>query len=585
MSDTNILNVDALDELGGDVPPLASPTNNMRSALNTKSELNQNWDNDKTCKVCGDRAVGYNFGIVSCESCKAFFRRNACREHEIACAFTNSCEINKISRKYCQCCRLQKCLSAGMKKEWLLGEKPNRTKTTQKVKRNCSTSPTMELLEQKEKDSSQKEVRLSKHMFQSLMKKARQASSSETKNKCVCQCSCGFYPRGTTLIAAEDVEKEKITKPTAEPIHLTRELTRTTIAGLGTEPSTAFPPKTLSHPQFNHVQPPKMPTNPYQPWYTNPQPMQENTYLQEYMAGMSSCLSNPNQPNMSSQIAFKPYENLIPQDPARLMAFNDYSLFDNRSIASITDWSIFNNNQIPQQLSPDDQGLMQELIQANHILTMPMNIGMTNSGELSLLDVVKISDLAMRRIITMAKKLQMFSAQTQQDQIAILKGSLSELLILRGAMVFDASQDIWHHRVFDGSKEFKLPVEILRQTPEQKHYAEHKRFLLTFDEKWRRNQNVMLILNAITLFCADRPNINNVEGIRSCQTRYYDLLKRYLDTQCSETESRQAFDSLLRKLVDLHELNQSLLRIYSHVNPNDLDPLLQELFDLNSVAR
>ena len=33
--------------------------------------------NEKTCGVCGDRAVGYNFDAVSCESCKAFFRRNA----------------------------------------------------------------------------------------------------------------------------------------------------------------------------------------------------------------------------------------------------------------------------------------------------------------------------------------------------------------------------------------------------------------------------------------------------------------------------------------------------------------------------
>lgn len=31
----------------------------------------------KTCGVCGDKALGYNFDAVSCESCKAFFRRNA----------------------------------------------------------------------------------------------------------------------------------------------------------------------------------------------------------------------------------------------------------------------------------------------------------------------------------------------------------------------------------------------------------------------------------------------------------------------------------------------------------------------------
>lgn len=32
---------------------------------------------DKLCGVCGDRALGYNFDAISCESCKAFFRRNA----------------------------------------------------------------------------------------------------------------------------------------------------------------------------------------------------------------------------------------------------------------------------------------------------------------------------------------------------------------------------------------------------------------------------------------------------------------------------------------------------------------------------
>ena len=31
----------------------------------------------KICGVCGDKALGYNFDAISCESCKAFFRRNA----------------------------------------------------------------------------------------------------------------------------------------------------------------------------------------------------------------------------------------------------------------------------------------------------------------------------------------------------------------------------------------------------------------------------------------------------------------------------------------------------------------------------
>lgn len=31
----------------------------------------------KKCGVCGDLALGSNFNAITCESCKAFFRRNA----------------------------------------------------------------------------------------------------------------------------------------------------------------------------------------------------------------------------------------------------------------------------------------------------------------------------------------------------------------------------------------------------------------------------------------------------------------------------------------------------------------------------
>ena len=32
---------------------------------------------NKVCSVCGDIALGCNFNALTCESCKAFFRRNA----------------------------------------------------------------------------------------------------------------------------------------------------------------------------------------------------------------------------------------------------------------------------------------------------------------------------------------------------------------------------------------------------------------------------------------------------------------------------------------------------------------------------
>ncbi|XP_076334030.1 vitamin D3 receptor-like [Tachypleus tridentatus] len=76
----------------------------------------------KACGVCGDRAKSYHFGGISCDSCKAFFRRSVQNEgyRNFHCPYEKKCEINIISRKCCQYCRFQKCMSIGMEKGWVM---------------------------------------------------------------------------------------------------------------------------------------------------------------------------------------------------------------------------------------------------------------------------------------------------------------------------------------------------------------------------------------------------------------------------------------------------------------------------------
>ncbi|XP_054157169.1 nuclear hormone receptor HR96-like [Oppia nitens] len=72
----------------------------------------------KICEICGEKANGRNFSVISCESCKAFFRRNAFKE-SLDCPSNGNCIITAKTRKLCQKCRLNKCFTAGMKKEML----------------------------------------------------------------------------------------------------------------------------------------------------------------------------------------------------------------------------------------------------------------------------------------------------------------------------------------------------------------------------------------------------------------------------------------------------------------------------------
>ncbi|XP_078517542.1 peroxisome proliferator-activated receptor gamma isoform X1 [Lissotriton helveticus] len=65
------------------------------------------------CRVCGDKASGFHYGVHACEGCKGFFRRTI-RLKLIYDRCDLNCRIHKKSRNKCQYCRFQKCLSVGM---------------------------------------------------------------------------------------------------------------------------------------------------------------------------------------------------------------------------------------------------------------------------------------------------------------------------------------------------------------------------------------------------------------------------------------------------------------------------------------
>ncbi|XP_048203855.1 peroxisome proliferator-activated receptor delta isoform X2 [Perognathus longimembris pacificus] len=65
------------------------------------------------CRVCGDKASGFHYGVHACEGCKGFFRRTIRMKLEYE-KCDRSCKIQKKNRNKCQYCRFQKCLALGM---------------------------------------------------------------------------------------------------------------------------------------------------------------------------------------------------------------------------------------------------------------------------------------------------------------------------------------------------------------------------------------------------------------------------------------------------------------------------------------
>ncbi|XP_029661574.1 nuclear hormone receptor E75 isoform X1 [Formica exsecta] len=101
------------------------------SSAKPEPELNIEFDGTTVlCRVCGDKASGFHYGVHSCEGCKGFFRRSIQQKIQYRpCTKNQQCSILRINRNRCQYCRLKKCIAVGMSRDAVrFGRVPKREK-------------------------------------------------------------------------------------------------------------------------------------------------------------------------------------------------------------------------------------------------------------------------------------------------------------------------------------------------------------------------------------------------------------------------------------------------------------------------
>ncbi|XP_053681744.1 nuclear hormone receptor HR96 [Sabethes cyaneus] len=243
------------------------------------------------------------------------------------------------------------------------------------------------------------------------------------------------------------------------------------------------------------------------------------------------------------------------------------------------------------ELNDAERAKLNELIVANKALYAPVDEDLAslisddcriksnqNQHDPLLLKVINLTAIAIRRLIKMSKKISAFKNMCQEDQLALLKAGCTEMMILRSAMQYDCDRASWKipHRQEEMSN---IRADVLKLA-KGNVYQEHERFIRTFDKKWRSDENIILIMCAITLFTPDRPKTVHSDVIKLEQNSYYYLLRRYLESIYPGCEARSIFLKLMQKISELHRLNDEIISVYLDVNPAQVEPLLREIFDL-----
>lgn len=124
----------------------------------------------------------------------------------------------------------------------------------------------------------------------------------------------------------------------------------------------------------------------------------------------------------------------------------------------------------------------------------------------------------------MVKKINAFKSMCQEDQVALLKGSCTEMMILRSIMQYDVDHSTWKipHSQADMSR---VKSDVLKLA-NNNAYEEYEKFIRTFDAHLRKDENIILIMSAIVLFTPDRAktvhtDVIILEQVLLCQTPFH----------------------------------------------------------------
>jgi len=112
----------------------------------------------------------------------------------------------------------------------------------------------------------------------------------------------------------------------------------------------------------------------------------------------------------------------------------------------------------------------------------------------------------------------------------------------------------------------------------QRFVHHYQTFVATLTQSTRRDNILLMLLIVITMFSADHADPPFVHAVSRVQEHYAAVLRQYLDVRYPS--QRLMLPRLLQRLTDIRKLSRLYAAMLLDVRPDDLKPLVREIFDL-----
>ncbi|XP_073677848.1 nuclear receptor subfamily 1 group D member 2b [Garra rufa] len=513
----------------GDALPVASQSRpprhsggKARSPSTTKSGITKINGLVLLCKVCGDVASGFHYGVHACEGCKGFFRRSIQQNIQYKkCLKNDSCPIMRINRNRCQQCRFKKCLLVGMSRDAVrFGRIPKREKQRMLLEMQNAMNNMMN----------------NSHGNQPLSNQTSATDeASEDSGSGPSSCSPSSSPRSNRSQSSPDPEPlmPMDTSPSSDSSSATDSGEEEVIGTV-----TRAHQETFMYNQEQGGMSSEAPNN-----YSHCTEKTQEVWNQ--------------QTNASSESHPKPPSICAPQGPESsvqnhaTLSSCPVRLPDSSSAGpSLQNLSLRAHNDNATHVNGSCSVPTFARVNRMH-LVCPMNtspyVDPQKSGH-SIWEEFSMSFTpAVREVVEFAKRIPGFKDLSQHDQVSLLKAGTFEVLVVRFTSLFDVKE-----RTVTFLSGRKYSVEALRSMGA----GDLLNSMFDFTEKLQAlnlSEEEMSLFTAVVLVSADRSGLENVNSVEALQ----ETLIRALRSLITKNHPNEIaiFTKLLLKLPDLRSLN------------------------------
>ncbi|KAM9309596.1 nuclear receptor subfamily 1 group D member 2a [Pholidichthys leucotaenia] len=503
-----------------------------RSSTSAKSSITKINGMVLLCKVCGDVASGFHYGVHACEGCKGFFRRSIQQNIQYKkCLKMENCTIMRINRNRCQQCRFKKCLAVGMSRDAVrFGRIPKREKQRMLLEMQNAMNNMMS-------NNSQLHSMLHGHQSPPLPMEAMTSDASPfPSSSSASDSSCSNPPSPQSHQDSESVVSMDTTSSSASSCGSDSGEDEAVVT-MSRQHQDAFAFSQQRSPRQEQASPSPVP------------PDAEGDGRMEEQRQSWNCWNNRN-------VAVGVYQHgpyVSSQHVTNSAYREDRGVYQQHSSAPICE-------------APEDQRRPELQTQTASCgysgpiscesrrahLVCPMNTSPYMDPQKTSQEVWEEFSMsftpAVREVVEFAKRIPGFRDLPEPDQVSLLKAGTFEVLMVRFASLFNVAEQTV---TFLSGKRYSL--DTLRSLGA----GELLNSMCEFSEKLaalRLDADEMSLFTAVVLVSADRSGIQDLKSVETLQDNLIWAL-RNLIMQNHGDESATTFTKLLLKLPELRSLN------------------------------